>query len=166
MAVERASYTTIVKDGNFELRLYDPMVVIISQDNDLKGTTGFNQLFSYIGGYNKKSKKIAMTAPVINYLDSERSSIAFVMPKDLSLEELPQPLNSELELKEIPARYVASISFSGDVTQVIINKKKLELEKWLKEKRLTAIGSIELARYNPPFIPRIFKNNELLVEVK
>ncbi len=106
-----------------------------------------------------------MTAPVINNLDDEKPTIAFVMPKEYSLEELPQPLHSELEFKQIPDRYVATISFSGNINQEIIEKKKLELEKWLQEKQITAIGSIELARYNPPFIPGIFKKNELLVEI-
>ncbi len=62
-------------------------------------------------------------------------------------------------------RYLATISFAVNINQEIIEKKKLELEKWLKEKQITAIGSIELARYNPPFIPGLFKHNELVVEV-
>ena len=141
------------------------MIVLVSQENDLKGTSGFNQLFNYISGRNKESRKIAMTAPVINNLDDEQFSIAFVMPKKYSLEELPQPLHSELQFKEIPGRHVATISFSGNINQEIIEKKKNELMEWLKEKQITAIGSIELARYNPPFIPGIFKKNEFLVEV-
>jgi len=165
MAVEKASYKVIIKEGNFEVRLYEPMIVLVSQENDLKGTSGFNQLFNYISGRNKESRKIAMTAPVINNLDDEQFTIAFVMPKKYSLEELPQPLHSELQFKEIPGRHVATISFSGNINQEIIEKKKNELMEWLKEKQITAIGSIELARYNPPFIPGLFKRNELLVEV-
>ena len=165
MAVEKATYKVIIKEGNFEVRLYEPMIVLVSQENDLKGTSGFNQLFNYISGRNKESKKIAMTAPVINNLDDEQFTIAFVMPKEYSLEDLPQPLHSELQFKEIPERHVATISFSGNINQEIIEKKKNELMEWLKEKRITAIGSIELARYNPPFIPGLFKRNELLVEV-
>ena len=165
MAVEKLYYKIIIKDGNFEVRLYDQMVVAVSKGNDLKDTSGFNQLFNYISGNNKESRKIAMTAPVINNLDDEQSNIAFVMPEEYSLEDLPEPLNSELELKEIPERYVASITFSGNIKQKIIEKKKHELIEWLREKRITAINSIELARYNPPFIPGLFKRNELLVEV-
>ncbi len=166
MAIEKASYKVIIKDRNFEVRLYDPMIVVVSQENDLKGTSGFNQLFSYISGRNKESRKIAMTAPVINYLDNDQSAIAFVMPKAYkNSEELPQPLQSELQLKEIPERYVAAITFSGNIKQEIIEKKKHQLIEWLKEKQITVIGSIELARYNPPFIPGFIKRNELLVEI-
>ncbi|MGM0689481.1 MAG: SOUL family heme-binding protein [Bacillota bacterium] len=165
MAVEKASYKVIIKDRNFEVRLYDPMIVAVSRENDLKGTSGFNQLFNYISGRNRESRKIAMTAPVINNLDNEESAIAFVMPKEYSLEELPQPLHSELQFKQIPERYIAAITFSGNINKEIIEKKKHELVEWLKEKQITVIGSTELARYNPPFIPGFIKHNELLVEV-
>lgn len=148
--------------GNIEVRLYDLMIVALSKENDLKDTSGFNQLFNYISGMNQKSRKIAMTAPVINNLDNKDSNIAFIMPKEYSLEELPQPLHSELEFKQIPERYVATIPFKDNINQEIIEKKKLELEKWLQEKQITPIGSIELARYNPPFIPGIFKNDVLV----
>ncbi len=106
-----------------------------------------------------------MTAPVINNLDDEHLTIAFVMPKEYSLEKLPQPLQPDLQFKQIPERCVATISFSGNINQEIIEKKKHELMKWLKDKQITTIGSFELARYNPPFIPGLFKHNELLLEV-
>jgi len=165
MSVEKASYKTVIKEGNFEVRLYDPVIIAVSQENNLKGTSGFNQLFSYISGRNRESKKIAMTAPVINNLDAEKPTIAFVMPKAYSMEELPQPMPSNIQLQEIPKRYLAAISFSGNINQKIIEKKKHELIEWLKAKQITAIGSIELARYNPPFVPGFIKHNELLVEV-
>lgn len=165
MATEQASYKTLIKEGDLEVRLYEPMVLAVSIENDLKGYSAFNILFDYISGQNKESKKIAMTAPVINNMDSDQPTMAFVMPKEYSLEKLPQPSQPGIELKEIPERYVASISFSGNINQKIIEKKKFELTEWLKEKEITALGSIELARYNPPFIPGLFKHNEIIVAV-
>jgi len=166
IAVEKASYKVIIKDRNFEVRLYDPMIVAVSTETDLRGSSGFNQLFNYNSGRNKESRKIAMTAPVINNLDDDQPAIAFVMPKEYNLEELPLPLHSELQLKEIPERSVAAITFSGNINQEIIEKKKHELIKWLKEKQITALGSIELARYNPPFIPGFIKRNEIIIAVE
>jgi hypothetical protein len=165
MAVEQASYKVIIKEGNFEVRFYDPMVVAISTENEIKGYSGFNNLFNYISGQNKESKKIAMTAPVLNNFDDEQLTTAFVMPKQYSVEVLPQPINPGLQFKEIPERYMASITFSGNINQEIIDRKKQELTKWLIEKNITTIGSAELARYNPPFIPGFLKRNEVLVEV-
>ncbi len=40
-----------------------------------------------------------------------------------------------------------------------------ELIEWLKAKEITALGFIDLGRYNPPFIPGFIKHYELLVEV-
>ena len=165
MAVEQASYKTIIKEGDLEVRLYEPMVIAVSTENDLKGYSAFNTLFNYISGHNKESKKIAMTAPVINTMDSDQPTMAFVMPKEYSLEKLPQPSQPGIELKEIPERYVASISFSGNINQEIIKKKKYELHELLREKQITTIGSFELARYNPPFIPGLFKHNEIIIAV-
>lgn len=165
MAVEQASYKVIIKEGNFEVRFYDPLVVAVSTENDIKGYSGFNILFNYISGQNKESKKISMTAPVLNNLDGEQLTTAFVMPKQYSMEVLPQPENPELQFKEIPKRHVASITFSGNINQELVNKKKQELMKWLQEKDITTIGSAELARYNPPFIPGFIKRNEVLIEV-
>jgi hypothetical protein len=165
MAVEQAAYKVLLKEGNFEVRLYEPMVLAVSNENDLKGYSGFNLLFNYISGQNRESKKIAMTAPVINNLDNEQPTMAFVMPKEYSLDNLPQPLQAELALKEIPERYVASISFSGNINQKVIEKKKHELTEWLKEKGITAKANLELARYNPPFIPGFIKHNEIIVAV-
>jgi hypothetical protein len=165
LAVEQASYKVIIKEGNFEIRFYDPMVVAVSKENDIKGYSGFNLLFNYISGKNKESKKISMTAPVLNNLDTKHLTTAFVMPQQYNLEILPQPLNPELQFKEIPERYMAAITFSGNINQEIIDKKKLDLIKWLKEKDITTMGSAELARYNPPFVPGFIKRNEVLIEV-
>ncbi len=165
MAVEQASYKVIIKEGNFEVRFYDPMVVAVSTKNDIKGYSGFNILFNYISGQNKESKKIAMTAPVLNNLEDEKLTTAFVMPKKYSVEALPQPLNPELQFKEIPERYIAAVVFSGNINPKIIDQKKQELISWLREKHISITGSFELARYNPPFIPGFIKRNELLVEV-
>ena len=165
MSVEQAPYKTIIKDGNFEVRLYDPIIIAVSQENDIKGSSGFNHLFNYISGNNQESMKIAMTAPVINNLDDEKPTIAFVMPKKYSMEELPQPMLPDIQLTEIPKRYLAAISFSGNINHKIIEKKKNELTEWLNEKQITPLGPIELGRYNPPFIPGFIKHNELLVEI-
>ena len=36
---------------------------------------------------------------------------------------------------------------------------------WIKEKVYIPKGNMILARYNPPFIPGIFKRNEILISV-
>jgi hypothetical protein len=165
MAIEKAAYKVILKEGDFELRQYEPMIVAVSQEVDLRGGGGFDALFGYISGSNQENKKIEMTTPVLNDLSREQSTIAFVMPKEYSLESLPKPNNTGIILKEISGRKVAAIRFSGNINPAKIDEKKNELLKWLEEKKINSTGLVELARYNPPFIPGFIKHNELLIEV-
>ena len=165
MPVEKAAYKILIKEGNFEVRLYEPMIIVSTAESDLRGYSGFNKLFNYISGKNRESKKIAMTAPVINQLEGEQKTTAFVMPKAYNLKDLPQPMDSELHLKEIQERKVAALIFSGNINPLKIEQKKQELTAWLSEKQITTAGSFELARYNPPFVPGFIKRNEILVAV-
>jgi len=166
MAIEQAAYQVLIKEGDFEIRQYEPMIVAVSNEEDLRGGGGFDKLFGYISGKNQEKKKIEMTTPVLNDLDQKKGTIAFVMPKEYSMHSIPKPLNSEVQLKELPGRKVAVIIFSGNVNPVKIDEKKNELLDWLKEKQISVTGLVELARYNPPFIPGFIKHNEILMEVK
>lgn len=165
MTIEHADYMVLIKEGDFEIRQYEPMIIAVSRENDLKGGSGFNQLFGYISGNNKDSRKISMTAPVLNDLNQEQLTTSFVMPKEYSLDRLPQPSGPDVQLKEIPRRQVAVVIFSGNINPAKIAEKKNELLDWLKEKHITSSGLFALARYNPPFIPGFIKHNELMTEV-
>ena len=66
--VEEAAYDVLMAEDNYELRLYEPMVVAetyIEDDFDKAGNQAFRKLFGYISGENTSSSEIAMTAPVI-----------------------------------------------------------------------------------------------------
>jgi len=165
MSIEQAAYKVLLKEGNFEIRQYEPMIVAVSQEQDLRGGGGFDTLFGYIGGNNQDKMKIEMTAPVLNDLDKENLTISFVMPKEHTMDTLPKPLDSSVQLKAIPGRQVAVIIFSGSINPVKIDEKKKELLDWLKEKGISSTGLAELARYNPPFIPGFIRHNEIMIEV-
>ena len=167
MAVGKAAYRVDEKDGSFEIRTYEPMVLAVSREIDLRGYSGFNVLFNYISGNNQDSKKISMTAPVLNKLDEQDLTTAFVMPPAYKHpDELPQPADPDLELREIPTRRVAAIIFSGNTSRRLISQKQAELLEWIKGRHLTSVGPIDLARYNPPFLPGFVKRNEILIEIK
>lgn len=166
MAVEKAAYQVLLQEGSFELRRYEPMLVVTSRESDLSGGNGFNQLFNYISGNNQDAKKIAMTAPVIDSLEGQQSTTSFVMPKDFQIQDVPLPNDPALKSREIKERQVAAIRFSGTINTRVINDKKNELEEWLKKKDMTPIGAMELARYNAPYVPPFARRNELIIEVK
>ena len=101
MSIETPQYKLIKKEGNFEIRSYDEMVVArTSVNSDYKESTltGFRRIAGYIFGDNDKEMKISMTAPVISDCPSRNEKpyeILFVMPKEHSLEDLPKA-NTEL----------------------------------------------------------------------
>ena len=166
MAVEQASYQVLAKEGPFELRLYEPMVIVTCEETDLAGGDGFSKLFNYISGNNRKSKKISMTAPVINHLEARQSTMAFVMPTQYRLQDLPQPNDPALQLKEIQGRRIAAITFSGRTSPRAISQRRTELQEWVQKKQWLPVGDTELARYNPPFLPAFLRRNELLIEIQ
>jgi hypothetical protein len=164
MAIERAAYKVVLQENKFEIRIYEPMVIAISNETDLRGYSGFNEAFNYIGGNNEDRSKISMTAPVLNDLDGELTT-AFVMPKEYKLADLPKPNSGKLSLRQINQRRCAILTFSGNANPGNVQKKIEELRQWLLLKGLTPIGGFQLARYNPPFIPGFLKRNEVLVEI-
>jgi hypothetical protein len=42
---------------------------------------------------------------------------------------------------------------------------KAGLLDWIKEKQMTTTGKMQVARYNPPIVPTMFRRNELMIEV-
>ncbi len=165
MAIEQPSYTILVKDDAIEVRQYPAIIVAVADENDLRGYSGFSRVFEYISGDNAKREKIAMTSPVINTLDERAMTTAFVMPKAYDLSTLPQPQSGRLALVEKPSRLVAALRFSGNINARIIAEKAAQLQAWIADHGYTVNSCLELARYNPPFIPGFLKRNEVWLEV-
>ena len=102
-----------------------------------------------------------MTAPVINTMLESNSKMSFIIPNDYSIEDIPKPLINKLEITTIPERTIGVLVFSGNANRTKIKEKSQLLHKWLDSKNLLKIGELQLARYNPPFIPGPFRHNEL-----
>lgn len=166
LAGEHASYQVLLKDGPFEIRLYEPKVIVTCPETDVAGGDGFNRLFNYISGNNQASLKISMTAPVINFFEDQQTTTAFVMPGQYQLEDLPQPNDPKLQIRYIGKRQVAAIIFSGKIHSGVIDHKTAELHAWLRGKNKITVGNVSLARYNPPYIPNFIHRNELLIEMQ
>jgi len=184
MAYEEAKYAVITKDGDLELRYYEPHIVaetIVDADFDKAGNEGFRRLFKYISGENQKKQSIAMTAPVSQDAGSEKIAmttpvnqertgnqwrIAFLMPSAYTIEKLPQPLDPKVLLKEIPPRRMAAITYSGTWSKKRYEEKKALLELFIKKQGLKSIGEPVFARYNPPFMPWFMRRNEVLIPVQ
>lgn len=183
MAVEEAPYTVVKSDGSFELRQYEPQIlaeVLVAGELEEVGSKAFRPLFNYISGENRTRSKIAMTAPVSQEtrgekiamtapVSQERSqgkwAVSFMMPASYTMETIPLPDNPEIQLRQVPARKVAAVRYSGGWSEKKYQLHLSKLEGWLHENRLTVRGGPVWARYNPPFTLWFLRRNEILIPV-
>jgi hypothetical protein len=183
MATEEAPYTVIKTDDIFELREYAPQLlaeIIVDGDLEDAGNKAFRPLFRYISGDNKSRDKIAMTAPVSQEKKGEKISmtapvsqqsvqgkwaVSFMMPASYTMETLPIPDDPNIQLRQVPARWVAAVRYSGVWSEEKYLFHKEKLEKWIKDNRYTVTGEPVWARYNPPFTLWFMRRNEILIPV-
>ncbi len=184
MAIEKLSYRTIEQDGDVELRRIESHVVaetLVEGDFERVGNEGFRRLVEYIGGANRKqaeiamtapvgqeaaSEKIAMTAPVGQEKVGDRYRITFVMPSKYTLENLPQPTDERIRLREEPARTVAAIRYGGFWSRSRYDIHERRLREWIQRRGLESVGEPVWARYDPPFMPWFFRRNEIWIELR
>ena len=170
--VETAPYEELERIGDVELRKYPALRIATVRGVSENEAFGF--LFRYISGRNRTRKKIAMTAPVISSetiamtapVISDEVSLSFVMPAGYTIDDLPEPLDEEVKTEEIPARYLAVIRFRGTTDEASVEKMTRRLMDTLREQGIPITGTPFLMRYNPPFIPAIFRRNEVGVEIR
>ena len=183
MAIEEAAYTVTMQDGAFEIRDYAPHVVAETMvDGTLEeaGNKAFDKLFRYISGGNRsreklamtapvaqqpKGEKIAMTAPVAQQRVQERWAVSFMMPATHTLETLPAPEDPQVTLRQVPARRIAAVRYSGSWSEAGYLRHKSELESWMRAKGLAGAGEPQWARYNSPFSLWFLRRNEVLIPV-
>ena len=184
VGIEKAKYEVIEKEGKFEVRQYQPQIIaetIVESDFDEAGNLAFRRLFDYISGENRKRESIAMTAPVnqktgpekiamtapVNQQELEgRYSVSFLMPSKYTMETLPEPLDSNVGLRQIPARKIAAIRYSGSWSRKKYETNKALLEEFTKKKGLQITGQDIFAKYDPPFQIWFLKRNEVLFPVE
>ena len=183
MAIEEAAYTVEKQENRFEIRDYAPHILaetVVEGDLEEAGNNAFNRLFRYISGDNRSRAKVAMTAPVSQEAMGEKIkmtapvgqqrvqdkwAVSFMMPASYTLETLPEPEDPKVTLRQVPARRMAAIRYSGFWSEKGYLRYKLKLESWIHEKGLTIVGDPIWARYNPPFTPWYLRRNEILIPV-
>lgn len=162
---ESPDYQVIQKVDDFELRLYSTFHTVSIQESSLRGYSGFGYLFNYISGNNNTSTKMKMTVPVINDLESNEQSMEFVIPK-VHETDIPQPMDSQMKIKDYPAQHVLVYRFSG-----LINQDKLQtiMEKMnvtLATLNMVRVGAPKIARYNGPYTLPFLRHNEVWLNVR
>ena len=110
--------------------------------------------------------KLAMTAPVVQQQAQGNWAVSFIMPATQSLETLPDPEDLKVVLRQVPARRMAAVRYSGFWDEKGYLRYKNELEAWIQAKGLAIAGDPIWARYNSPFTPWFLRRNEILVPVE
>jgi len=178
-------YTVVAAKQDYEIHRYEPFIVaetLREGDPAEALSAGFNELFRYITGTNAESSKIKMTAPVLRSPEQQGTKIpmtapvlrhgagtgtviAFIMPPGSTLERLPRPTSPAVTLREVPARSVAVVTFSGYSTEGAIEEKTESLLQSLKRDGVAPRSEPGVALYDPPGTPPFMRRNEVMVEI-
>lgn len=185
--IEEPAFQAVKQAGDFEIRRYAPMIVaetVVEGDLRNASNDGFRVIAGYIFGNNvsvngagsekvamtapvtmEAAETIAMTAPVTTERAGERFRMHFVMPSQYTMATLPKPKDDRVRLREVPARKMAVIRFSGFTGEGKVKEKTDELLAWVKAEGLEAAGVPQLARYDPPWTLPFLRRNEVMVPV-
>ncbi|NDE68111.1 heme-binding protein, partial [bacterium] len=193
--VEKTEYSVLEVRKDYEVRLYPAHIVAqttVKGSYKEALNEGFRIVAGYIFGGNTKKQGIAMTAPVVEQkvarktapatesasesismtapvmatIEGESHTIAFGMPRSYTLDTLPTPDDSRIQIVTIPERKMAATRFSWYRTDSRVQSKKQELLNALGKDGVTVIGTPQYAGYSAPWTPPWMTRNEVMVEVK
>jgi hypothetical protein len=183
-ATEEPQYTVIQQHEGIEVRSYAPYLVaevVVPGPADAAGNQGFRILAAYIFGKNKGERRIQMTAPVTQ--SPEPRSIAmtapvtqaatetgyviqFKMPAEFTLDTLPEPLDPQVRLREVPGGRFAVIRYSGAWSEGNYSEHLAKLRQGVEAAGIRTRGEPIYARYDAPFVPWFMRRNEIWLQVE
>ncbi|NJD35528.1 MAG: heme-binding protein [Betaproteobacteria bacterium] len=182
MATDEPAYKVVGTYDTFEVRHYEPYIVaetLVRGAADEVGNQGFKLLAGYIFGGNKGARKIemtapvaqaptkiAMTAPVLQSASGDAYVVQFAMPREWTLETLPEPSDARVTLRAMPARTLAVIAYSGTWSQGRYEEHLKKLQDGLAQAGLTWQGEAFWARYDPPWTLWFLRRNEIWLTLK
>jgi hypothetical protein len=181
---ETPEFSVVAKDGDKEIRRYAPQIQVrtwVEGDYEASTKTAFRKLFDYISGNNSIQRSIPMTAPVMQTWAGEKVlvtapvirspgdggwTMAFIAPKQYTLETLPKPTDPQLQLVEEPPKTVAVITYSGPLSEDSIELNGAALTDWLQSVGYRPLSKPQSAGYDPPWTLPFFRRNEVLIETQ
>jgi len=179
-ATEEPEHELLRSFGRVELRQYAPYVVaevVVQGAEGDAGSRAFPILAGYIFGKNEGERKFEMTAPVTETVAPVKMAmtapvtqadapgggklVQFVLPKGVTLETAPKPLDLRVQLRLVPATRWAVIRYSGTWSQANYDEHLALLREALDREGVATQGEPVLARYNAPFTPWFLRRNEI-----
>lgn len=167
---EEPKYEVISKDGDLEIRNYEPqMAISVTGTGEFKEfqKDAFLRLAAFIFGENKDKTKIAMTTPVLQEHTGKGWTMTFILPKKFIDTLPPQALDPSIQVKSLDARTVATLRYGGDNTYERMLAKRTELAELLTSRNdLQVVGDPWWAQYDADFVLSVAKRNEIQCEVR
>ena len=178
-ATPEPEYRTVQKFDDFEVRVYSAYSVAevsISGAANIAGNRAFNILAGYIFGKNKGDRKLAMgavasqdaepiqmkmMAPVIQVAAASGHLVQFVLPKGVTKDTAPVPLDTSIQLRDVAPDRVAVIRYSGFWSDKNYHHHLTKLKAGLRRARLSSMGAPVYSRYNAPFTLWFMRRNEI-----
>ena len=165
---EEQPYTVVDKTPAFEIRHYPSYVLVqvkTKGEFSRAANMAFSPLVNYISGRNESREKFAMTAPVIHAPDkaAENHIVSFVLPKDVSIKDIPLPTDAQVSTIHVDAHYAAAVKFRGLANYEHFNSLGNQLLVDVKSAGLDVAGNPYYARFDPPWKPGFLRRNEAIV---
>ena len=163
-AIEEPEYQVVRELAGIEVRqyaAYSVAEVIVPGPAGEAGNQAFPILAGYIFGKNKGERKFAMTAPVTQTAAPGGFLVQFVLPKNVTPDSAPQPLDARVQLRELMPTRFAVIRYSGFWSESNYNEHLAKLQAALREADLAWEGEAIYSRYNAPFTPWFMRRNEI-----
>ena len=183
-AIEEPSYTVERKLGEVEIRAYAPYVVaevVVPGPADSAGNRAFPLLAGYIFGRNKGEREMAMTAPVTQTaapMKMEMTApvtqtaaeggyvVQFVLPREVTIDRAPEPLDPRVKVREVPAARWATITFSGLWSPDNYERHLAQLREGVAGAGLQVQGDPMWSRYDAPWKPWFLRRNEIWLSLR
>lgn len=167
---EELDYDVVRTFDGFEVRRYPEFALVEcveSGDFGAAGTRAFGPLFQFISGNNSAGKSIAMTAPVLQQSPvAGEHHVAFVMPRSLDAASMPQPRGGRLRTRSVAGRDMAVRRFSGSWSERRMAEQAGLLREAVQGAGLETVGAVTVARFDPPWMPGLFRRNEVMLELR
>jgi len=192
-ALEQPAYTIVQSNDVYEIRKYESYIVaevVVPVPESEAGSQAFGLLGGYIFGKNKGARKLEMTAPVVQTpVESSADPrvvstkidmtapvvqtpttngflVQFMMPSAYTLATLPEPLDSQVKLREVAAKSVAAHRYSGGWSQRNYDEHLNILKTALAKDGVKTQGEPLYSRYNSPFTLWFMRRNEIWFNVQ
>ena len=166
---EEPRFEIIKQFKRFEIRNYSDAIqarVHTPGDGWANASGGFRRIAGYIFGGNERNQSIAMTAPVHMWKSEGGSMMAFIMPSEHEMSDLPMPNDSEIELLPVEGGVFAAMKFSGFSGHSKRDRLIAKLLRLVEKEGLTVAGEPILAVYdNPTSTLPFMRRNEILLPI-